>query len=95
MTANSLHLALTALVSEVLERELDIDPDASLLEAGLDSINFVRLAVLIEERFGLRLDDEDLVPDNFSSITRLADLLAARGFSAEAAGVAADTREGA
>jgi acyl carrier protein len=41
----------------------------SLLETGvLDSLSLLRLVVFIQERFGITVDDVDLVPENFDSV---------------------------
>ncbi len=45
--------------------------DDDLLEAGLDSMGIMRLMVFIEERFGVLLPDEELEPDNISSLNRI------------------------
>lgn len=45
----------------------------SLVEAGLiDSLGVAELVAFIESRYGVVADDEELVPDNFDSIERVA-----------------------
>lgn len=47
--------------------------DTPLLETGLlDSINLVRLLQFLEERFAIKISDEDLGPDLFESPATLA-----------------------
>ena len=47
--------------------------DASFLEEGIvDSMGIMELVMFVEESFGITVDDEDLVPDNFDSVSRLA-----------------------
>ena len=47
--------------------------DASFLEEGIvDSMGIMELVMFVEENFGITVDDEDLVPDNFDSVSRLA-----------------------
>ena len=47
--------------------------DTPLLEAGvLDSINLVRLVQFLEERFALKIPDEDLGPELFESPAAVA-----------------------
>lgn len=44
-----------------------------LLEMGLiDSISIVALVSFVEERFGIEVRDEDLVPEHFQSIVAIA-----------------------
>lgn len=48
--------------------------DASFLEEGIvDSMGIMELVMFIEESFGVTVDDDDLIPDNFDSVSRLAD----------------------
>ncbi len=47
--------------------------DASFLEEGIvDSVGIMELVMFLEENFGLTVDDEDLTPDNFDSVNKLA-----------------------
>lgn len=53
--------------------------EVDLLETGiLDSLAFVTLLVRLEEEFGLRTSIDDLELENFRSIARIADFVAAR-----------------
>jgi acyl carrier protein len=47
--------------------------DASFMEAGIiDSLGVLELAMFVEESFGLKVDQQDMVPQNFDSVTQLA-----------------------
>lgn len=47
--------------------------DASFLENGIvDSMGVMQLVLFIEEKFRIAIQDNDIVPDNFDSITKLA-----------------------
>ena len=47
--------------------------DASFLENGIiDSMNVMELIMFVEENFGLEVADEDIVPDNFDSVAKIA-----------------------
>jgi acyl carrier protein len=47
--------------------------DISFLDQGIvDSMNVLELVNFVEERYGLRVEDRDIVPDNFDSVARLA-----------------------
>lgn len=51
----------------------NFDDGASLLEKGLiDSTGVLELVAFVEEKYGVDVADEDLVPDNFDSINNLA-----------------------
>ena len=46
---------------------------ASLLEAGIiDSTGVLEVVAMLGERYGIAVDDNELVPDNFDSLDRLA-----------------------
>jgi acyl carrier protein len=47
--------------------------DASFLNEGIiDSMNVLELVMFVEEKLGVSVADQDIVPDNFDSVTRLA-----------------------
>jgi len=45
----------------------------SFLEEGIvDSMGIMELVMFVEENFNMTVEDEELVPDNFDSVGRLA-----------------------
>ncbi len=47
--------------------------ETSFLEGGIvDSTNVLELVTFVEERFGISVEDEDILPDNFDSVAKLA-----------------------
>ena len=51
----------------------------SLLDAGvLDSLAIMRLVLILQERFKVKIDMEEIHPENFDSVTRIAEFLAAK-----------------
>ena len=49
-----------------------LDTEESLLDAGIvDSTGVVELVAFIESMFGIDIDDDEMVADNFDSIDRL------------------------
>jgi acyl carrier protein len=60
------------------DRPTTLSPDEPLLDGALDSTDVLRLVVHVEERYGVRIEDTDLVPENFATVRALADLLRAR-----------------
>ena len=67
---------MEAVINDFISKELVQDPAVlplgnatSLLDTGvLDSLNLLRLVVFIQERFGIVVDDVDLVPENFDTV---------------------------
>lgn len=50
-----------------------LSDSASLLEAGvIDSTGAMELVAFVETRFGIAVDDRDLVPENLDSIDAIA-----------------------
>lgn len=47
--------------------------DASFLEEGIvDSTGVLELVMFVEETFGIVVEDQEIVPENFDSVSRLA-----------------------
>jgi acyl carrier protein len=47
--------------------------DASFLEEGIvDSTGVLELVMFVEETFGITVEDEEIIPDNFDSVEKLA-----------------------
>lgn len=50
-----------------------IDPDASFFESQLiDSTGILEIIHFIEEQFGVEVSDEEIVPENFDTVRRIA-----------------------
>jgi acyl carrier protein len=57
-------------------REGDIQPDDDLLANGvIDSLGILQLVQFVEQKFSFQIPDEDVVIDNFRSITALTEYL--------------------
>jgi acyl carrier protein len=54
----------------------DLEPDSPLLELGIiDSFSLAEVVTWCESRFGIRIPESELTPDNLESIQALAGLL--------------------
>ncbi len=50
--------------------------EVSFLENGIiDSMNVLELVVFVEENFGVTVDDQEVIPENFDSVARLAEFV--------------------
>ena len=59
--------------------KLKLDPSEPLISSGLlDSFNLVDLALIVEEEFGVRIEDFELNADTFDTLSDLAEIIAAR-----------------
>jgi acyl carrier protein len=53
--------------------ESRLDNDVSFLEEGIvDSTGVLELVMFVEEGFGVAVEDEEIVPENFDSVSQLA-----------------------
>ena len=68
------------ILTQVLKRpRYQLGREDALISNGLiDSFHLVDLAVFIEEKFGVRIDDSELNADVFDSIAQLSDLIRQR-----------------
>lgn len=58
---------------------LEFSDDDSLQETGIvDSTGILELLAHVERRYGVRIEDEELLPENFDSINRLSRFLEAK-----------------
>ena len=59
-----------------LGRDADLADRASFLDEGiLDSTGVLQLITFLEETYGIRVEDEEAIPDNLDSITNVASYL--------------------
>jgi len=54
----------------------EVGDDDSFLENGIvDSTGVLELVSFVEDEFGIEVKDEELVPDNFDSISKVANYI--------------------
>ena len=51
------------------------DPDEPL---QIDSLGLIRLVAFLENEFGYRIEDEELIAENFATVRKLGELLATK-----------------
>lgn len=57
-----------------------IDGNTSLLDSGLiDSTGIFELVSFLESDFGIQVADEDIVPENFETVRRIATFVDGKG----------------
>ena len=55
----------------------DVDPDWPLVQRGvIDSIELMQIVAFVEERFGIAVDDTEVVPGNFRTLSAIAGFVA-------------------
>ncbi len=54
-----------------------LDDDASLLERGIiDSTGVLEIVMFLEEQFGIKVRDSDMLPENFDKVDSIARFVA-------------------
>lgn len=57
-------------------RKVPLNDVDQLIEMGIvDSLGIMTLLVFLEERFSVQISGDDLIPENFSSITAISQLI--------------------
>ncbi len=52
--------------------KIELTPEISLLESGImDSTGILELVLFLEEQFAIKIDDEEIVPENLDSVANL------------------------
>lgn len=69
----SMAAEIEELIRDVAPDVGPVDPGADLIEAELiDSLGIIQLISSLEEKYGIAIDDDDLDPENFRSVERIA-----------------------
>ncbi len=79
-------IQLESVINDYISQEFVQDPAllplanaTPLLETGvLDSLSLLRLVLFVQERFGIVVDDVDLVPEHFASVDTICAYLRSR-----------------
>ncbi|OGO39231.1 MAG: hypothetical protein A2W35_07620 [Chloroflexi bacterium RBG_16_57_11] len=68
------------ILTQIVKRpKHQLDKDTPLISSGLiDSFHLVDLAIFIEEKFGVRIDDSELNADTFDTVPQLSALIRQR-----------------
>jgi acyl carrier protein len=80
--ASKVEVVLRKYIAENLlftDGDLPIGDDDSFIENGIvDSTGILELVLFVEEAFDMKVQDSDVVPENFDSVARLAGYIRAR-----------------
>ena len=74
---NDIRAEIKRMLLELLNKE-DLDEKHELLSVGLDSLNVIKLIVMLEETFSIRFEDEDLQLKYFHSIDTLSNFVTSK-----------------
>lgn len=78
ITKSKIKEKLIRFINEYFKKDtgLVIKDDTSFLDEGiLDSTGIIELVSYVEETFEIRINDVEVIPDNFDSINQLTDFI--------------------
>ena len=61
--------------SDILDSAVKLDPDSNFQIAGIDSFSIVEIILFIQNKYQLAIPDDQLIPENFSTLRQLARLV--------------------
>ena len=62
--------------------DIKIDPDVSLIESGImDSTGVLELVEFLGSNYTIKIEDDELIPENLETINNIIKLLRAKGVS--------------
>ena len=63
----------------ITDQKKKIDPDESLISSGvIDSLSLLRIIDFVEKKFDVKVEDTEVVPENFESINVMDSLIAGK-----------------
>lgn len=68
-------LSIVAEVLKIDQETMTIEPDESLLERGMTSIQAINMVVLLEGKYGIEIERQDLLFEKFDTINKILALL--------------------
>ena len=70
---------LSEIIMDVDQDVKSLAPDDNLVAQGIiDSLGILKLVMFMEERFGIKLTDSDIIPKNFQTLDCLKKLIESR-----------------
>lgn len=60
------------LKTNIVDKNITIDPDTSFPKLGIDSLSIIELVLFVERKFNVALPEHELIPENFKSARTLA-----------------------
>ena len=73
LTIDTITQELTAFISgNIVAPGVTLTPDTVLGNLGVDSFSVIEIVLFIERKFGIVIPDDQLTPENISSVASLA-----------------------
>jgi len=75
---SSLSENIVGILSEILDIPKDhLTLSEKLADLGVTSFDIIRFVIVFEEKYNVKVSDEDLYPDNYITIKAITDTLSA------------------
>ena len=58
--------------TSIVENDVTLTAGTPFRELGIDSLSVIAMVLFIERKFGVRIPEEELIPDNLASVQALA-----------------------
>ncbi|MGA5691429.1 acyl carrier protein [Cytobacillus pseudoceanisediminis] len=68
MVKKDIEQTIVDCIKPLIQAEQEINATTNLLELGMDSMNFIRLVVSLEEEFDIEIPDEEILLVNFMNV---------------------------
>ena len=65
----------TFICTNILDKSIELDEETVLKEIGVDSFSIIEIVLFIERRFDKLIPDHLLVPETFSTLRNLANVI--------------------
>jgi acyl carrier protein len=74
--------------------ENEIKPKDSLEDLGVDSVGLVELTTLLEDKYGIKIDEGEVTRDNFRTLDQLSNFIVAKTAGGKPVGTAVGSEPG-
>ena len=69
--------------------ENEIKPEDTLQDLGVDSVGLVELTMLLEEKYGIKINSDEVIRENFRTLDQVSDYIVAKTAGQKPVGTAA------
>jgi acyl carrier protein len=67
--------AIYNVIKQKINKSATINDDTTLVEVGIDSIDFINMVIALEEEFDIRFEDMQLIYDNYETLGQLVSVV--------------------
>ncbi len=76
LTDEKIKLKIVKFIKNNFPLNDELNDDDSFFDSGIiDSIGVLELVAFIEKKFNVKIDDEELIPDNLDSVNRILNFI--------------------